>query len=47
LSGFWLDMDLRRDMNKMCLQEIGLSAQNLLTILGSIVSINMGTYVIT
>lgn len=45
LSARWLDADLRMDTKKAsCFKEIGLHAQNLLTILGSILE-GRGTYV--
>ena len=46
LSGGWLGAELRTDTRKTCvLKEIGLQAQNVLTILNSTVSAIGGTYV--
>ena len=42
MSGGWLRADLIMETKKTCLKEIGLSAQKLLTILGSIVNIIWG-----
>jgi hypothetical protein len=48
LSGVWLGVDLRTESRKtLCLKEIGLSAENLLTILHSTVNITGGTYTMT
>ena len=46
LSGAWLGVDLRfRDTKDTCVESrIGLCAQDLLTILGSLASIIGGTY---
>jgi len=38
LGGVWLDVDLRMDTKETHIKEIGLYAQNLLTILDSIVN---------
>ena len=43
----WLGVDPRADTKKMCLKDTGLRAQNILTILGSIVNMVGGTYMIT
>lgn len=37
LNGVWLGLDVRTHTQKMCFQEIGLCAQNVLAILHSIV----------
>ena len=39
LSGVSLDVAPRTDTKKMCLKEIGLHAQNMITILDSIVNV--------
>jgi hypothetical protein len=39
LSGTWLGVPPRTDTKKMCLKEIGLCVQNMITALGSIVNI--------
>ena len=47
LSGVQLGVDLRMDTKKhMCSKEIGLCAQNILTIMGSVVNIIAGIYTI-
>ena len=49
MSGGWLIMDLKTHTNKICVpNEIGLRAQNLLTIMGSMVNMigGGGTYLI-
>ena len=46
LSGGWLGAELRTNTRRTCdLKEIGLQAQNVLTILNSIVNTIGGTYV--
>ena len=42
LSGGWLRADVITETKKTCLKEIGLRAQKLLTILGSVVNIIWG-----
>lgn len=46
MGGMWLGAGLKMDTKKsMCLKEIGLHAQNMLTILSSIVNMIGGSYV--
>jgi hypothetical protein len=46
-NGMWLRVDLKTNTNKdICVKEIGLHAQNTLTILGSISNVIGGTYII-
>ena len=45
MSDMWLDVDLRVGIKRhVFLEEIGLCAQNMLTILGAIVNMIGGTY---
>ncbi len=46
MSGMWLDVDLRTHTKKMCSKEIGLHVQDILTIIGLIVNINEGAWMI-
>ena len=47
VSGTWLGVAPRTDTKKTCLKEIGLHAQNMISILGSIVSMIGRTYMTT
>ena len=46
LSGMWFGVALRRDIKKTSVRRAWMRAQNLITILGSIINLIVGTYMI-